>query len=189
MIPDFRAFSLVAALLATPAPAASLPDVPPDTAALEFHCFRAGARLDELDALVTRLDGRLHCDRARVDHRVTECRAALEHAELGGTAALWVSAIDSVAGVITVSGDVDADRLERWRRTLEQHYGHVDAQAQGTQWMMQWVRQGRMLRLTWRIERGRKMASVSLVDGRVLDAWGRARAHGAPEAVRGAGER
>ena len=28
-----------------------------------------------------------------------------------------------------------------------------------------------MLRLTWRIERGEKTASVSLVDGRVLDAW------------------
>jgi hypothetical protein len=40
---------------------------------------------------------------------------------------------------------------------------------------MQWVRQGRMLRLTWRIERGKKVASVSLVDGRVLDAWGRDR--------------
>jgi hypothetical protein len=30
-----------------------------------------------------------------------------------------------------------------------------------------------MLRLTWRIERGEKVASVSLVDGRVLDAWSR----------------
>jgi hypothetical protein len=43
--------------------------------------------------------------------------------------------------------------------------------------MMQWVRQGRMLRLTWRIEGREKTASVSLVDGRVLDQWrgGRAR--------------
>ena len=42
--------------------------------------------------------------------------------------------------------------------------------------MMQWVRRGRMLRLTWRAEKGAKVASVSLVDGRVLDAWGRSRA-------------
>ena len=56
----------------------------------------------------------------------------------------------------------------------------VDAQVQGTQWMMQWVRQGRMLRLTWRIEGGGKTASVSLVDGRVLDAWGRARGKSQP---------
>jgi hypothetical protein len=40
--------------------------------------------------------------------------------------------------------------------------------------MMQWVRRGRMLRLTWKTDRGDRVASVSLVDGRVLDAWGRA---------------
>ncbi len=39
--------------------------------------------------------------------------------------------------------------------------------------MMQWVRRGRMLRLTWRTDRRGRTASVSLVDGRVLDAWGR----------------
>jgi hypothetical protein len=39
--------------------------------------------------------------------------------------------------------------------------------------MQQWVRRGRMLRLTWRLERGEKVASVSLVDGRVLDGWAR----------------
>jgi hypothetical protein len=37
------------------------------------------------------------------------------------------------------------------------------------------VRRGRMLRLTWRLERSGKVASVSLVDGRVLDDWGRVR--------------
>ena len=84
---------------------------------------------------------------------------------------LWVSAIDSVASVITLSGSVGADQLDRWRQAIEQRYGRVDAKVQGSQWMMQWVRQRRMLRLTWRIERGEKTASVSLVDGRVLDAW------------------
>jgi len=92
--------------------------------------------------------------------------------ELGGPVDLWISAIDSVAGVITISGGVAADQLDRWRRTIERRYGRVDAQVQGSQWMMQWVRRGRMLRLTWRIEGGQKVASVSLVDGRVLDAWG-----------------
>ena len=56
---------------------------------------------------------------------------------------------------------------------IESRYGRVGAKVQGSQWMMQWVRQGRMLRLTWRTERGERTASVSLVDGRVLDAWGR----------------
>jgi hypothetical protein len=50
---------------------------------------------------------------------------------------------------------------------------------QGTQRMMQWVRRGRMLRLTWRAEGTGMTASVSLVDGRVLDQWGRRRDPGA----------
>ena len=89
---------------------------------------------------------------------------------------LWVSAIDSVAGIITISADLDSERLDRWREGIVAKYGRVGARSQGSQWMMQWVRRGRMLRLTWRMERKGKVASVSLVDGRTLDAWGRSRA-------------
>ena len=102
----------------------------------------------------------------------------LNDPELGGTVDLWISAIDSVAGIITMSrgpstpisstagGEAHRRELRPGRR----------ARSQGAQWMMQWVRRGRMLRLTWRRRRGEKIASVSLVDGRVLDAWGRSRA-------------
>jgi hypothetical protein len=71
---------------------------------------------------------------------------------------------------------VTTDQLDRWRTTIEGRYGRVDTQAQGAQHMMQWVRRGRMLRLTWRTDGGGQVASVSLVDGRVLDAWGQGRA-------------
>jgi hypothetical protein len=145
-----------------------------DTSALEFHGFRAGARLDELDGLIRRLDGgRLRCDRAKRDPRVSECRSTVRDSAMGGAVKVWVSAIDSVAGVITLSAGVDAETLDRWRRRIESRYGRVGAKAQGAQWMMQWVRRGRMLRLTWRTDRGQRTASVSLVDGRVLDEWGR----------------
>jgi hypothetical protein len=177
MTPSTRVLALLLPLLTSAASAHPLP-VSGDTAALEFHGFRAGARLDELQARVHMFDGgRLRCDRAKADRRVTECRGALSDPELGGSVDVWVSAIDSVASVITLSGGVAADQLDRWRQAIERRYGRVDAQVQGSQWMMQWVRQGRMLRLTWRIERGEKTASVSLVDGRVLDQWrgGRAR--------------
>jgi len=150
--------------------------VPADTTALEFGGIRAGARLDELDRLVRSSTGaRLRCDHAKVDRHVMECRAVINHPDLGASLKLWVSAMDSVAGVITISSDVTADQLDRWRESIEQRYGKVGARAQGTQLMMQWVRHGRMLRLTWRIENGRKTASVSLVDGPVLDAWGQGR--------------
>jgi hypothetical protein len=161
--------------LARPASAASTGN--PDTTTLQFHGFRAGARLAEIDARVRRLEGgRLTCDRAKADRRVTECRGRFTDPDLGGTVALWISAIDSVAGIITIRSGLDSERLDRWREGIVARYGKVGARAQGTQWMMQWVRRGRMLRLTWRQERGEKVASVSLVDGRVLDTWGRDRA-------------
>ena len=171
MTPFARCLRLLLVTLVFPSLVAAAPQAA-DTSALEFHGFRPGARLDQLQALVTRLDGgRRRCDRAKRDPRVNECRAVIQSAELGGPVNLWVSAVDSTAGVITLSRTVDGDLLDRWRRTIERRYGRVDASVQGSQRMMQWVRQGRMIRLTWRVERGEKTASVSLVDGRVLDGW------------------
>lgn len=149
-----------------------------DVLALEFSGFRPGAHLSEVAARVGDDGGRLRCDRAKSDRRVSECRASLAGPDLGGPVELWLSAVDSSASVITLSASVDGEQLDRWRSTLERRYGRVGAQVQGPQWMMQWVRRGRMIRLTWRIERGEKTASVSLVDGHVLDGWGRERRAG-----------
>jgi hypothetical protein len=148
----------------------------PDTSGLQFLGFRAGARLNEIDTRLRRLGGgALRCRRSKVDQRVMECRATLSEPELGEVVNLWISAIDSAAGVMTLSGRVAPEQLERWRQSLQSQYGAVQPRTQGTQSMLQWVRRGRMLRLTWRLERSGKIASVSLVDGHVLDAWGRAR--------------
>jgi hypothetical protein len=91
---------------------------------------------------------------------------------------VWVSAMDSAAGVIALSAALDSTGLGGWRRELERRYGRVAVKTQGGQSVLQWVRRGRMIRLTWRTERGELTASVSLVDGRVLDAWGAERAGG-----------
>jgi hypothetical protein len=166
--------ALALALLSAPPASAFAASFVQDTSALEFHGVRAGARLSELDSLLRRFNGgRLRCDRARRDRRVSECRGTLRDSALGGPVKVWVSAIDSVAGVITLSAEVDGETLDRWRGRIENRYGRVGGRVQGTQWMMQWVRRGRMLRLTWRTDRGKRTASVSLVDGRVLDAWGK----------------
>lgn len=147
-----------------------------DTTALRFHDFTAGARLDQIEAVLRRFGGgRLRCDRARTDRRVSECRGLAQLAELGGPVDVWVSAVDSIASVIVLSGEGAGGVVDRWRRSIERRYGSVGAKVQGPQWMMQWVRQGRMLRLTWRTDRDGRPVSVSLVDGRVLDAWGRDR--------------
>lgn len=166
---------LALALLQAPSPAAGA--LPQDTSALQFRGFRAGARLE---AVATRVRGggaHLRCDRAKRDPRVSECRATVRDSAVGPIH-VWVSAIDSVAGVITLSAGVDSSGLARWRRELERRYGVIAPRAQGSQTMLQWVRRGRMLRLTWRRDRGELTASVSLVDGRVLDAWGAGRSAG-----------
>jgi hypothetical protein len=146
------------------------------TSPLEFLGFRAGATLSEISEHMQTLDGgTLRCDRSRADRRVTECRGTVTDPDAGETVRVWLSAIDSVAAVLTLSSDVAPDQLDRWRTTLERNFGRVDAKVQGTQWMMQWVRQGRMARLTWKVQRNERVASVSLVDGHVLDGWGRER--------------
>jgi hypothetical protein len=150
--------------------------VVPDTSGLQFLGFRPGAPLDELSLQLQSLGGgRLRCRRSPVDHRVSECRGLLPEKVQGARIDVWVSAMDSMAGVITLSSAVVPDQLDRWRRALLDRYGQVGAKVQGSQSMLQWVRRGRMLRLTWRLEAGGKIASVSLVDGHVLDDWGRAR--------------
>lgn len=148
-------------------------DAPP----LEFHGFQAGARLADIAAQVDRLDGTtLKCVRARVDRRISECRATLTDPDFGGPVEVWLSAVDSVTSVVTLSGQVAPDQLDQWRSGLESRYGRVGARVQGSQWAMQWIRHNRMIRLTWRIDHTTKVASVALVDGAVLDAWGRERA-------------
>jgi hypothetical protein len=187
MLIPARAFLLTGLLLLTPGPRGSAA-MQSDTTGLEFLGFRAGARLDVLDARVRQLGGRpMRCYESKRDRRVADCRGSFREPGPGTRAIeLWISAIDGTAGVITISGRVQPEQLDRWRAGLEGRYGAVGARVQGPQYMLQWVKAGRMLRLTWRRDRLGKVASVSLVDGRVLDDWGRSRVNPAlkPSAAR-----
>jgi hypothetical protein len=89
--------------------------------------------------------------------------------------------MDGLTGVLTLSGSVTAGQLTDWRSELEGAYGPAVIRTQGTQRMLQWIRANQMLRLTWREERDSTVASVSLVDGGVLDAWGGRGSRGRPE--------
>jgi len=152
-------------LLAVAPAAASAQRDSPSPPPLEFLGFVAGAPLDQVANQVRELGGeRLHCDRARADKSVSECRATLADPYSGRPISLWLSAMDGHTGVLTLSGPMASDQLGSWLSDLSRTYG-----------MMQWVRRGRMLRLTWRTDHGTRTASVSRVDGRVLDDWGRRR--------------
>ena len=132
MLTPVRALALASLLLAPTLLGANAPTPAPDTAGLQFLGFRAGARLDELQRHLRGIGGsRLRCRQSKVDRRVNECRAVLNDHESGGSVELWVSAMDSLAGVITLSGVVAPGQLERWRGTLEGSYGRVGTRIQG----------------------------------------------------------
>lgn len=166
-------FVLMVLTLGMPARAPAQ-EAPP--ARLRFLGIEVGLPLAELGREVTALGGKpMHCDRSRRDPSVHECRGSVRPPGADAPLSLWASVIDSMTSILTLSGPVSGVELDAWKTALESDYGEVGAQVQGSQWMMQWVRRGTMIRLTWRIENGAKVASVSLVDGRVLDAWGRKR--------------
>jgi hypothetical protein len=168
-------------LLAAPLAAQSVQPV-----AFDVYGFRPGATLREVSSAVRELDGgTLRCDRSRLDTRVNECRATLSMADVSGPVELWMSAIDSVSGVLTLAGNFAPDEFDALRARLERRFGQVNAQVQGPQWMMQWVNSGRMMRLTWRAQQGVKSTSLSLVDGRVLDNWQAPRRAGAAPSSKG----
>lgn len=179
---------LLLALLALPSGARAQAAPPP----LSFLGIQAGASLQVIALQLDSLGGgRIRCDRARRDPAVQECRGTLTDPHSGKPVEVWLSAMDSAAGILTLSSRLSGVDLDQWREALERRFGPTDARVQGTQWMLQWVRQGRMLRLTWKIEGTDKLASVSLVDGRVLDGWGRRRreSEAAPHPTAGTGER
>lgn len=134
--------------------------------------IRAGAPVREVSEIIADRDGgHLRCDRSKVDVRVEECRATVTVPEAAEPLELWMSAVDSITSVLTIAGNFAPDELDQLRRSLERRYGRVNAKAQNSQWMMQWVRKGTMIRLTWRAQQGAKATSVALIDGNVLDAW------------------
>jgi hypothetical protein len=164
--------ALALALFAGPVQAQH--DTAPDTTALSFRGIRAGESLDTLAGAVTRFGGAsLGCTISSTDSAVRECRSAWFDPGIGRRVELWLSAIDSLTGIITLKTEGDSADLRVWRSDLEARYGKVPTQLQGSQRMMQWVRRRRMIRLTWRPEGTITTMSVSLVDGRVLDEWGR----------------
>ncbi len=113
----------------------------------------------------------LACQRSQADARLQDCRATITDPLTDAPVSIWLAAIDSATGVVTVSATLTARDFERWRTAIESAYGRRSATVQGSQGMAQWILGTQMLRLTWRAATPRIEASVSLVDGPVLDGW------------------
>lgn len=144
--------------------------------ALQFAGFEVGQSLAGVAARTSVMGGRLHCDRSRSDATLRDCRAVLRDST-GGRIELWLSAVDSGVSVMTLAARVGPADLARWQGELLSRHGSTRETQQGIQHTLQWIRANTMLRLTWRSDPDGTLASVSLVDGARLDAWGRRTEH------------
>jgi hypothetical protein len=143
-----------------------------DTTELAFLGFRPGLTLVALQDHATQIGrGSFGCRRAASDLRLSECRAGLPELDSGRSVDVWISLIDGRAAITTLSGRLTEARFSRWRELLEGRYGATPEVRRGPMRMLQWIKNGRMLRLSWRAKGRDVEASVSLIDGPLLDGW------------------
>jgi len=140
---------------------------------LEAWGIAPGGTQAQLQQRITAMGGKLLCKTSPVDHRFTECTAASVRAD-GRTWDLTASLVGGMSGVLlfrTALTESDVKKLrDRWiaafgRPNLSEHRGEAS---------YQWIRGGRMLRLTTRSDDGRADVLVSLIQGDVLDGIGTA---------------
>ena len=148
------------------APAAS------DTLGLKFLGFQGGQSRDEIQTHAREQGrGELSCQSAASDLRLSECRGGLPELDSGRSVDVWAALIDDHVAILTLSGRLPEARLRRWRELLEGRYGPVVERHQGPMFMLQWIRNGQMLRLSWRTKGRDFEVSASLTDGPLLDGW------------------
>jgi hypothetical protein len=128
-----------------------------------------GGTPGELRDDVAKLGGRLSCKASTTDPRFTECTAAFNDS---GSLRwdLRASLVDSTSAVILLKTTASKDELTSLRTTLTKSLGRPNYRQQAGQTSYEWIRAGRMMRLTSRTEKGALQLAVSLVDGAALDA-------------------
>jgi hypothetical protein len=124
----------------------------------------------ELQNQVAKLGGKLSCKPSTVDRRFTECTASLSQAPDGRRWELRASLVDGGSAVTLLKTTASAKAVEALRAELIDTYGRPNYRQQGSQTSYEWIRAGRMMRLTSRPQRDLVEVSVSLVDGPALDA-------------------
>lgn len=117
--------------------------------------------------VISDLGGTLRCS-ATTEPRLRACSATIPDSD-AGTLTVTASMVDREVGIALVAATLAATRIGDWHGALAQRYGDVAVQRRPGQETFQWIRDRRMLRLTVRREGGGLTASVSLVDGRLLD--------------------
>lgn len=145
--------------------ASSLPAQSPELA-LSFLGLEPGMHHPAADSAMARHGGTLQCQPTR-EPRITACRGRLRVS--GEVLSTSISLVDDRVAIALISARLPAARIADWHAELVDRYGEAPASRRAGQESFQWIRSGRMLRLTVRREQGGLTASVSLLDGRLLD--------------------
>ena len=146
--------------------------LPADTLGLKFLGFQGGQSRDEIQTHAREAgSGEISCLSATSDLRLSECRGGLPELDSGRSVDVWAALIDDHVAILTLSAQLSEARLRRWRELLEGRYGAVPEHHQGPMYMLQWIRHGQMLRLSWRTTGREFEVSASLTDGPLLDSW------------------
>jgi hypothetical protein len=149
--------------------AGAVPGAAQSAPSLTVAGLETGVERGQLESRVAELGGRLECKGSAVDRRFAECSAVLKRAPDGRHWNLLASMVDGNAAILLLTAPFDAPRLTAFREELTQALGRPNLNSRGGQDSFEWVRAGRMLRLTSRHQGGRLEVAVSLVEGRLLD--------------------
>lgn len=153
--------ALLLAAGAVPARAQSAP------AALEFLGLRPGMPQAAFADAVDALGGTVRCQPTS-EPRMQSCSGRIPDPD-SEALRLTASLVDGHVGVAMVAAPLAAERIGDWHDQLTRRYGDAPPRRSPGQESFQWIRDRRMIRLTVRRETGGLVASVSLVDGRLLD--------------------
>lgn len=128
------------------------------------------------------LNGALRC-RGSTDPRIRECRGTIR-GPAGAPVALLVSLVDGQAAIILLTSALAPEEADAWQTELALAFGEVTPSRQNSQLSWRWIRRGQMLRFTRRAETRGLVASISLIDGPLLDGLGAPKRRG-PDSASG----
>ena len=135
--------------------------------ALAFRGLRPAMTRTAADSVLGTHRAQLRCQPTR-EPRLQACSAEVSLGD-GAPASLTISLIDGRVGIALITARLSANRIADWHDELRRAYGEVAPQQRPGQESFQWVRADQMLRLTVRRESGGLVASISLIDGHLLD--------------------
>lgn len=136
---------------------------------LEVFGLAPGRPLAALQAQFAKLGAKPACKKSPAEPRLTECTGALSASPDRRSWSLTASVVDDTAGVLMLRTSVDLRSRDGIREDWVARFGRPNLRKRGDQESYEWIRGGRMLRLSSRPEGGRYHLLATLVDGAVLE--------------------